>query len=209
MKPSCWLTHVTPQQPPKKDYLWDWKCRVYSSRVTRSGSWVCVQSSEQLQAPALELGTSKPEFLGRSLVLTFKKEQTTLMYLHREILVFPSFVLFCCISKQVEKRCFSNCCCVHYIFSQLQAAVSSGHCNCLKWYTVNIFCFLENRKNLCQPWWLLNWGIDIWVIEWILVLFFVKIKKNSQSISKVKSIQLSVWKVFSVALSIAYLKRFR
>lgn len=117
----------------------------------RAGSWVCAQSSEQLQAPALELGTLKPEFLGRSLGLTSKKEQTTLMYLHREVLILPSFVLFCCISKQVEKRYFSNCCCVHCIFSQLPAAVSSGHCNCLKWYTVKIFCFLKAKRTCASP----------------------------------------------------------
>lgn len=36
----------------QKDYLWDWKCRVYSFSGTYAGSWVCVQSSRDLQAPA-------------------------------------------------------------------------------------------------------------------------------------------------------------
>lgn len=90
-----------------------------------AGSWVYRQSSRDLKAPALELGTLEPEFLGRNLVQTFKKEQTTLMYLHREILMLPSFVFFCRISKRVEKLYCSNCCSVCYVFSQLSAVVFS------------------------------------------------------------------------------------
>lgn len=110
-----------------------------------------MQSSGDLHAPALELGTLKPEFLGRNLVQTSKKEQTTLMYLHREILILPSFVLFCRISKQVEKLYFSNCCCVCYVFSQLSVVVSSWHFNCLKWYTVKIFRFPRAKWTFARP----------------------------------------------------------
>lgn len=54
-----------------------------------------MESSQNLQAPTLELGTLKPEFLGRNSVQTFKKEQDTLMYLHREILILSH--LFCSV----------------------------------------------------------------------------------------------------------------
>lgn len=55
-----------------------------------------MQSPQDLQATVLELGTLKPEFLGRNIVQMCKKERTTSMSLHREILILASFCcLFC------------------------------------------------------------------------------------------------------------------
>lgn len=133
----------------KKDCLWDWKSRVYRSCSTHAGSWVSVQSSQGLQAPALQLRT-RTNCL--DVICTEK-----FWYSHH---------LFCSISKWMERQYFSNCCSVCNLFSQLSVIVSSWHFNRLKWYTVKIFCFprakwtfarcdysLELRNwylNLCQ-----------------------------------------------------------
>lgn len=90
----------------KKDYLWDWKCGVYSSCKTHAGSWVAVQSSQGLQAPALQLGT-RANYLD---VFAQRHSDTS---------------LFCSISKKMEKQYFSNCCSVCNLFNLLSVIVSS------------------------------------------------------------------------------------
>lgn len=51
--------------------MWSVQLLPCPAAATRAGGCVCVQSSQDLLAPALVLGTLEPEFCGRNLVQAF------------------------------------------------------------------------------------------------------------------------------------------
>lgn len=65
---------MTPPQPGGKA-IFGIENLKFTASVMRTQEDGSVQSPQDLQAPALELGTLKPEFLGRNLVQTFKKSR--------------------------------------------------------------------------------------------------------------------------------------